>query len=196
MTPRATTPSTLCEAFQTTSAAYPDTIALRTPDDSVRYTWRQYAERVARLAAGLAGLGVERGDTVGLMLTNRPEFHLLDTAAIHLGAVPFSIYNSLTAEQIAYVLGNAGNRVMITDIVYYPEFALVSDEGQLAEYLRYCRSAGITSFRVYCPGDLYGYLAADGFSRFFGLLSEAGCQVDSIGYDDATGMLAVEDAAW
>ncbi|WP_241383367.1 AMP-dependent synthetase/ligase [Rhodococcus sp. CH91] len=120
MTPRATTPSTLCEAFQTTSAAYPDTIALRTPDDSVRYTWRQYAERVARLAAGLAGLGVERGDTVGLMLTNRPEFHLLDTAAIHLGAVPFSIYNSLTAEQIAYVLGNAGNRVMITEEQFVP----------------------------------------------------------------------------
>ncbi|MEU5841309.1 long-chain fatty acid--CoA ligase [Rhodococcus sp. NPDC047139] len=120
MTPRATTPSTLCEAFQTTAAAYPDKVALRTPDDSVRYTWRQYAERVARLAAGLAGLGVSRGDTVGIMLTNRPEFHLVDTAAIHLGAVPFSIYNSLTAEQISYVLGNAGNRVMITEEQFVP----------------------------------------------------------------------------
>ena len=115
-----TTPSTLCEAFQKTAAAYPDKVALRTPDDSVRYTWHQYAERVARLAAGLAGLGVSRGDTVGLMLTNRPEFHLLDTAAIHLGAVPFSIYNSLTAEQISYVLGNGGNLVMITEEQFVP----------------------------------------------------------------------------
>ncbi|MBS9374321.1 AMP-dependent synthetase/ligase [Rhodococcus sp. B50] len=120
MTPRTTTPSTLCEAFQTTAAAYPDKVALRTPDDSVRYTWRQYAQRVERLAAGLAGLGVKRGDTVGLMLTNRPEFHLLDTAALHLGAVPFSIYNSLTAEQITYVLGNAGNRVMIAEEQFVP----------------------------------------------------------------------------
>ncbi|WP_455900814.1 AMP-dependent synthetase/ligase [Rhodococcus gordoniae] len=120
MTPRATSPSTLCEAFQTTAAAYPDKVALRTPDDSVRYTWRQYAQRVERLAAGLAGLGVKRGDTVGLMLTNRPEFHLLDTAAFHLGAVPFSIYNSLTAEQISYVLGNAGNRVMIAEEQFVP----------------------------------------------------------------------------
>ena len=120
MTPRATSPSTLCEAFQTTAAAYPDKVALRTPDDSVSYTWRQYAQRVERLAAGLAGLGVSRGDTVGLMLTNRPEFHLLDTAAIHLGAVPFSIYNSLTAEQISYVLGNAGNRVMIAEEQFVP----------------------------------------------------------------------------
>lgn len=120
MTPRATSPSTLCEALQTTAAAYPDKVALRTPDDSVSYTWRQYAQRVERLAAGLAGLGVSRGDTVGLMLTNRPEFHLLDTAAIHLGAVPFSIYNSLTAEQISYVLGNAGNRVMIAEEQFVP----------------------------------------------------------------------------
>ncbi len=118
--PRATSPSTLCEAFQTTAAAYPDKVALRTPDDSVSYTWRQYAQRVERLAAGLAGLGVNRGDTVGLMLTNRPEFHLLDTAAIHLGAAPFSIYNSLTAEQISYVLGNAGNHVMIAEEQFVP----------------------------------------------------------------------------
>ncbi|UYP19205.1 long-chain fatty acid--CoA ligase [Rhodococcus sp. Z13] len=120
MTPRSTTPSTLCEAFQTTAAAYPDRVALRTPDDSVRYTWREYAQRVQRLAAGLAGLGVQRGDTVGLMLTNRPEFHLLDTAAMHLGAAPFSIYNSLTAEQISYVLGNADNRVMICEEQFVP----------------------------------------------------------------------------
>ncbi|NLV80181.1 MAG: long-chain fatty acid--CoA ligase [Rhodococcus sp.] len=120
MTPRDTPPSTLCEAFQTTAAAHPDRVALRTPDDSVRYTWRRYAERVEKLAAGLAGLGVRRGDTVGLMLTNRPEFHLLDTAAFHLGATPFSIYNSLTSEQISYVLGNAGNKVMICEEQFVP----------------------------------------------------------------------------
>jgi acyl-CoA synthetase (AMP-forming)/AMP-acid ligase II len=56
----------------------------------VSLTWREYAGRVESIAAGLAALGVERGDAVGLMLLNRPEFHLLDTAALHLGATPFS----------------------------------------------------------------------------------------------------------
>ncbi len=42
------------------------------------------------------------------MLTNRPEFHLVDTAAMHLGAVPFSIYNTSSPEQIAYLLADAG----------------------------------------------------------------------------------------
>ena len=120
MPSRLDSPSTLCAAFQTTAASYPDHVAVRTPDNSVRYTWREYSEKVRALAAGLAGLGVRAGDTVGIMLTNRPEFHLVDTAAFHLGAVPFSIYNSLTAEQIAYVLGNAGNRVMICEEQFVP----------------------------------------------------------------------------
>ena len=52
------------------------------------------------------------------MLTNRPEFHLLDTAAMHLGATPFSIYNTSSPEQIAYLLGDAGNRVMIVEAAF------------------------------------------------------------------------------
>ncbi|MBH0119853.1 long-chain fatty acid--CoA ligase [Rhodococcus sp. CX] len=120
MTTRTTAPTTLCQAFQATAAKYPDRVALRTPDDSVTYTWRAYADKVRTLTAGLAGLGVKPGDTVGLMLTNRPEFHLVDTAAMHAGAAAFSIYNSLTAEQITYVLGNAGNKVMICEEQFVP----------------------------------------------------------------------------
>jgi long-chain acyl-CoA synthetase len=110
-----TLPQTLTAAFQQTATRYPHNIALSTPDGSVRITWRQYADRVQRLATGLAALGVKRGDTVGLMLTNRPEFHLLDTAALHAGATPFSIYNTLTPEQIAHLFGNAGNRIVICE---------------------------------------------------------------------------------
>ena len=36
---------------------------------------RSWRERVDALAGGLAALGVRRGDTVALMLSNRPEFH-------------------------------------------------------------------------------------------------------------------------
>src|SRR5207249_11309684 len=105
--------TSLCEAFQARVAEFADTVALRTPGDAVSITWREYGERVRRIAAGLAALGVRRGDTVGLMLTNRPEFHLCDTAALHLGATPFSIYNTSAPEQIAYLFGNAGNKVVL-----------------------------------------------------------------------------------
>jgi long-chain acyl-CoA synthetase len=110
-----TFPQTLTAAFQQTASRYPHNIALSTPDGSVRITWRQYADRVQKLATGFAALGVKRGDTVGLMLTNRPEFHLFDTAALHAGATPFSIYNTLTPEHIAHLFGNAGNRVVVCE---------------------------------------------------------------------------------
>ena len=49
------------------------------------------------------------------MLVNRPEFHLVDTAALHLGATPFSVYNTSTSEQIEYLFANAGNTVVVTE---------------------------------------------------------------------------------
>lgn len=106
---------TLCEAFQLTVALDPDRVAIRTVGDAQRFTWREYADRVRKIAAGLAALGVGHGDTVALMLTNRPEYELVDTAALHLGAIPFSVYNTSSPEQINYVFGNAGNRIAITE---------------------------------------------------------------------------------
>jgi len=106
---------TLCEAFQLTAALDPDRVAIRTVGDAQRITWREYADRVRKIAAGLAALGVGHGDTVALMLTNRPEYELVDTAALHLGAVPFSVYNTSSPEQINYLFGHAGNRIAVTE---------------------------------------------------------------------------------
>ncbi len=111
----ALTAATLCEAFQQTAALHPDRVALRTVGDTISITWAQYAQRVRRLAQGLAALGVRHGDTVGIMLVNRPEFNLIDTAALHLGAAPFSIYNTCSAEQVAYLFANAKNSVVVTE---------------------------------------------------------------------------------
>ncbi len=108
-------PPTLCGAFQSTVARLPDAPALRSFDGGVEFTWREYAQRAARIAAGLEALGVTRGETVALMLTNRPEFHLCDTAALHLGATPFSIYNTSAPEQITHLFSNAANRVVICE---------------------------------------------------------------------------------
>jgi long-chain acyl-CoA synthetase len=106
---------TLCEAFQATAASRPEEIALRSADTGEALTWAQYGKRVRLIAAGLSELGVGHGDTVALMLSNRVEFYPCDAAVLHLGATPFSIYNTSSPEQIAYVFGNARNRVVITE---------------------------------------------------------------------------------
>src|SRR5438477_8200364 len=127
--PTALDASTMCEAFQITAAARPDDVALRTIADGISITWGEYSERVRRLAGAFSALGVDRGHTVGFMLTNRPEFHLLDTAAMHLGATPFSIYNTSSPEQIAYLLDDAANRVMIVEAAFMDRVAQVLDGG-------------------------------------------------------------------
>ncbi len=111
-------PTTMCEAFQRTAAIDPDAVALRTPGGTQTLTWREYAAQVRKVAAGLAGLGVKRGDTVSLMMANRIEFYPLEVGAQHVGATSFSVYNTLPAEQLTYLFDNAGTKVAICEEQY------------------------------------------------------------------------------
>jgi long-chain acyl-CoA synthetase len=115
---RALQARSIAEAFRITAEDFPDRVAVRTKDDEISLTWGELRERVDALAGGLAALGVQRGDTVALMLSNRPEFHLADLAVMSLGAVPFSIYLTSAPEQIAYVVQDAGAKVAIVEEEY------------------------------------------------------------------------------
>src|SRR5262245_55513598 len=137
--------ATVAEAFQSTARAYPDRVALRTKGDELSISWRDYADRVEATAAGLAGLGLGRGGTLAIMLTNRPEFHWYDAAALHPGATPFSVYNTYTSEQIQYQVDDAGARILVTEQAFADRAAalagvdhliVVDDEsgGDLAEH--------------------------------------------------------------
>ena len=101
---------TVVEALRRTAASHPEMVAVRTPEDEVSLTWSELLERVDAIAGGLARLGVGRGDTVAIMLTNRPEFHLVDLAAAMLGATPFSIYTTYPAAEIRYLCTDAADQ--------------------------------------------------------------------------------------
>ena len=94
----------LCAHFQRRVAELGDTAAICRADGTVALTWSHYGDQVRRVAAGLTALGVRRGDVVAMMLTNRPEFHVVDAAVMHLGAVGFSVYNTSAAAQITRLL--------------------------------------------------------------------------------------------
>jgi long-subunit acyl-CoA synthetase (AMP-forming) len=111
---RETGPKTLCEAFMRTVERYPERMAVVAPGRA-GITWGEYGAQVRDVAAGLHELGLGPGDTLALMLSTRLEFHLLDAAAIMLGAVPFSIYNTAPPQDIAYVLANSRTRLAIVE---------------------------------------------------------------------------------
>jgi long-chain acyl-CoA synthetase len=75
----------------------------------------EVARRVAGLAQGLTGLGIGKGDRVALMSWNRPEWHLVDFAVQHLGAVLVPLYPTLLAPQAAQILRDSGARAVVVD---------------------------------------------------------------------------------
>ncbi|MDX6732158.1 MAG: long-chain acyl-CoA synthetase [Baekduia sp.] len=107
--------ATIAEAFRLTAEQRADQVAVRTKGDAVSWTWGELRTRVDRLAGSLAALGLRKGDTIALMLGNRPEFHQADLAAMMVGATPFSIYMTYAPNQIEYVVGDAGARIIVTE---------------------------------------------------------------------------------
>ncbi|HEY3758781.1 MAG TPA: AMP-dependent synthetase/ligase [Solirubrobacteraceae bacterium] len=110
--------TTMVQAFELTSAALADRVAIRTKGDEQTLTWAQWRQRTRDLAGGLQRLGLERGQTVALLLGNRPEFHVADIAAVTLGATTFSIYQTYAANQIEFVVSDAAARIAIVERQY------------------------------------------------------------------------------
>jgi long-chain acyl-CoA synthetase len=133
--PRALQAGTMCEAFQITAAEHADRPALRLKDTDYEATWREYAETVRRRAAAFAALGVQRADVVGFMLVNRPALHLSDSAAMHLGATCFSIYNTSSPEQIEYLVKDAGSRIVVTEQAFVDKLVDVRSRVPTLEHL-------------------------------------------------------------
>ncbi|WP_205471447.1 long-chain fatty acid--CoA ligase [Nocardioides sp. SYSU D00038] len=70
-------------------------------------TWAETRERALDVAAALVERGVAPDDTVAIMASNRVEHYVADIGAVHADATPMSIYNTLSATQVAYVAGEA-----------------------------------------------------------------------------------------
>src|SRR3954453_15135243 len=125
---RAVDAATIAEAFRLTTAEREGDVAIRTLDGSVEWTGGELREKVDALAGGLYALGVRKGDSVALMLGNRPEFHLADLAVMMIGATPFSIYMTYAPNQIAFVVGDADARILITEQQFLEDVLKAKEE--------------------------------------------------------------------
>ena len=120
----------LVRAFESTVERLGDDPAIRQGegDDEVVITWTELRDKVGRIAGGLASLGVGKGDTVALMLNNRAEFIPIDLGAVSLGAIPFSIYQTSSPEQIQYVVSDAGAKVAVVEKAFLEVFNKAREE--------------------------------------------------------------------
>jgi long-chain acyl-CoA synthetase len=103
------------------------TVAVRSGDSFVERDARWFASEVEALARGLIGAGIERGDRVALHSATRLEFTLVDYSAWLVGAVVVPLYETSSAEQVAWILSDSGARLLVCE-----DAALVAVHAEVA----------------------------------------------------------------
>ncbi|WP_028660463.1 long-chain-fatty-acid--CoA ligase [Nocardioides insulae] len=98
----------------------PDEVVLRFRGEAT--TWREFDDRVSRLATWLQGQGIKKGDRVGALTLNRTQFIDLVAATIRVGAI-FVPYNfRLSPAELNYVLTDSGPSVVLVEAPLLPSY--------------------------------------------------------------------------
>src|SRR5687767_11309230 len=103
-------PGTLAQLFFDAVDRYdkPDAVQSKVNGTYQPISHRTLATRVQHIGLGLRGLGIERGARVGILSENRPEWAIADYACLTSCLIDVPVYPTLPAEQIAYILKDAG----------------------------------------------------------------------------------------
>ena len=117
--------------LQRGAAEWPEKVALVTDDEEVPYA--ELRERTARVAGGLAQLGVTSGDRVALMLGNRVEHVLAWFGSSWLNAAEVPLNTAFKPEQMAYVITHSEARVLVIEDLYVDHLRAVADRLHLLE---------------------------------------------------------------
>jgi long-chain acyl-CoA synthetase len=89
---------------------------------------RELYQDVSGMARALRGWGVGRGDRVGILSENRPEWTIADFACLLIGAVTVPIYSTLTGEQTAFMLRDSGARIIFVSTEKHVQKVLAIQE--------------------------------------------------------------------
>jgi len=91
----------------------PDRCALKYRGEDVSYA--SFDERIRRVGGWLASRGIGAGDVVAVLMKNSTAFLEIAFSASHIGAVFLPINYRLSADEVGYIVGNSGARILIAD---------------------------------------------------------------------------------
>jgi long-chain acyl-CoA synthetase len=102
--------------------------AMRAPGRAA-ITYHDFGRAIREIAGGLAALGVEAGDPVGILCGTIPEWTLADFGAFCAGAVVVPVYHTNSPEECEYVLAHSGTKVvLVQDATQAAKLAAVRDK--------------------------------------------------------------------
>jgi fatty-acyl-CoA synthase len=88
--------------------------ALVSPSHHVRWSWKEFAARAERLAAGFLALGLERGARIGIWSLNRPEWTLTQFATAKAGLILVTINPAYRLSELEFALAKVGCAAIVT----------------------------------------------------------------------------------
>lgn len=106
--------------LQGAASRWGDRVGLTFDEFSESLTYAELERRSARIAGVLKRIGVERGDRVGIMLRNQPEFPLTWLALIRIGAVMVPVNAFYKEHDASYVLEHSGSKLVVTSSEFVP----------------------------------------------------------------------------
>ena len=110
--------TTILANLAATVAEHGDREALVSCHQDIRWTYTEFARRVATLASGLVAAGLRPGDRVGLWSPNHAEWTLVQYATAHIGVILVNINPAYRTQELTYALDHSGCRWLIAA----PEF--------------------------------------------------------------------------
>ena len=111
------------------------------------WTWKDVQREVNNLARGLINLGVNEGDFIAIIGSNRPQLYWSMVAAQSVGAVPVPLYQDSAAEEMAYVLDHCGARfVIVEDQEQVDKVIEIQDRLNQFEHMIYLDPRGLRKY--------------------------------------------------
>jgi len=147
---------TLGQLLDETVAKMPDTLAMIFEDQTV--TYRQFGDQVNRLVAALADMGIEKGERVGLMGPNCPQWEIAFFALLKLGAIVVQTNPMYVEREIAYQMNDSGATTIIVFELLYPRVKNILHETSLQRVIAFNYLAPVKPAPdVYSFDDLIKY---------------------------------------
>lgn len=97
---------------------YPDqevALAGKIQKEWIKYSPKDYFEISQNISYALIHLGIQKGDKVGIISTNRPEWNMLDMAIMQIGAISVPIYPTITVKEYQFILNHAEVKLVVIE---------------------------------------------------------------------------------
>ena len=129
---------------------WPDEVAMREKEFGIwnAFTWSDYNRTVSLIALGMHALGIQRGDTVGIIGDNRPEWLHSEIAAHALGGMSLGIYQDSLNQEVSYLINYASARIILAeDEEQVDKLLEITDECPCVEHIVYHDPRGMRKYQ-------------------------------------------------